>query len=130
MRAGIMQTGLKRRQAGITLIGFLLLAAVFGIVIFAGMKVFPLYLERARIGTVLTDLQGELATGGNSPQQIKIALDSRFYVENLKPLQRDEYTIERQGDGFLVSVARESRASFLSDLYFVIAINEQVEIAR
>jgi hypothetical protein len=125
-----MQTTLRSKQAGVTLIGFVLLAAVFGIVIFAGMKVFPLYLERARIGTVLSDLQAELATVGNSPQQIKLALDSRFYVENMASLQRDEYSIERSGEGFLVTIDRESRSSFLADLYFVIAINKQVEISR
>jgi hypothetical protein len=125
-----MRTGLRSKQAGITLIGFLLLAAVFGIVIFAGMKVFPLYLERARIGTVLSDLKDELATGGNNPQQIKIALDSRFYVENLSMLTRDEYKIERSAEGFLVTVDREKRTPFLADLSFVMVINEQVEIAR
>jgi hypothetical protein len=125
-----MHTAPRSKQTGITLIGFVLLAAVFGIVIFAGMKVFPLYLERARIGTVLTDLQAELATGGNSPQQIKIALDSRFYVENLQSLQRDEYSIERSSEGFLVSVHRESRTPFLADLSFIMVIDEQVEIAR
>jgi len=125
-----MRAALKSKQAGITLIGFVLLAAVFGTVIFAGMKVFPLYLERMRIGTVLGDIQEELGTGGNTPQSIKYALDNRFYVENLKPLVRDEYKIERTGEGFLVTINRESRSSFLADLSFVIVINEQIEISR
>lgn len=125
-----MHTPLKSKQAGITLIGFVLLAAVFGIVIFAGMKIFPLYLERMRVNTVLSDLQDELGTGGNNPLDIKLALDSRFYVENLQPLQRNEYTIERKADGFLITINRESRTSFLTDLYFVMVINEQVEISR
>ena len=126
----LMHTTLKSRQAGITLIGFLMLASVFGIVIFAGMKVFPLYLERMRIDTVLGDLQEELGTGGNTPQNIKYALDSRFYVENLKALTRDEYVIERSADGYLVTIHRESRSPFLADLSFVIEINKQVEISR
>ena len=125
-----MRTGLKSKQAGITLIGFVLLAAVFGIVIFAGMKVFPLYLERMRIGTVLGDIQEELGTGGNTPQSIKYALDNRFYVESLPPLARGEYEIERSTGGFLVKIHRESRSSFLADLSFVMEINEQIEISR
>jgi hypothetical protein len=125
-----MHGALRSKQAGVTLIGFLLLAAVFGTVIFAGMKVFPLYLERMRIGTVLGDLQEELGTGGNTPLTIKNALDSSFYVESLKALTRDEYAIERSDEGFLVTIHRESRSSFLADLSFVIEINEQVEISR
>jgi hypothetical protein len=125
-----MRTNPKKRQTGITLIGFLLLAVVFGIVGLAVLKIVPLYLERMRVGTVLEDLADELATGGNSAQSIKIALDSRFYVENLRPLQNDEYNIKRDGEGYLLTVNRESRELFLSDLWFVVVINEQVEINR
>jgi len=119
-----------KRQSGITLIGFLLLAAVFGVVGLAGMKIVPLYLEKMSVGTVLEDLQNELATGGNTIQTIKIALDSRFYVENLPPLQSNEFEIRREGEGYSLTINRESRAPFLADLYFVVAIDEQIEIAR
>ena len=120
----------KRRQAGITLIGFLLLAAVFGTVGLAVLKIVPLYMEKMRVNTVLEDLQEELGTGGNSIPAIMNALNSRFYIENLKELTADEVDIVRQGEGFMVTVNRESRASFLADLYFVVVINEQVEISR
>jgi hypothetical protein len=120
----------KRRQAGITLIGFLLLAAVFGTVGLAVLKIVPLYMEKMRVGAVLEDLQEELGTGGNSIPGILNALNSRFYVENLKELTADEIEIVRDGEGFSVTVNRESRASFLADLYFVVVINEQVEISR
>ena len=119
-----------RKQTGITLIGFVLLAAVFGTVGLAVLKIVPLYMERMRITRVLEDLQEELATGGNSAQSIKIALDSRMYVENLSRLEPDELEITRTGEGFLVHVNRESRTSFLADLYFVIAIDDQIEISR
>ena len=54
---------MQRRQAGITAIGFLLLAAIFGGIGLAVMKIVPLYMEKIRIGTVLEDLQVELAAG-------------------------------------------------------------------
>lgn len=120
----------KRRQAGITLIGFLLLAAVFGSFGFAILKVVPLYMESMRIDRVLRDLQEELATGGNTARGIELALDSRFYVENLEGLEGDELEIVREGEGYTVKVNRESRALFLDDLYFVVMIDRQVEIAR
>jgi hypothetical protein len=120
----------KRKQSGITLIGFLLLAAVFGVVGLAGLKIIPLYLEKMSIGTVLNDLKDELATGGNNALGIRRALDSRFYVENLDQLQNNEINIKREGEGFSVVVNREKRVLFLPDLYFVLVINEQVEIAR
>ena len=51
-RAGnrLMRPLHKSRQAGITLIGFLILAAVFGALGLAVLKIMPLYLEKMRIG--------------------------------------------------------------------------------
>ncbi|MDX1561802.1 MAG: DUF4845 domain-containing protein [Gammaproteobacteria bacterium] len=118
-----------RRQGGMTVIGFLLLAAVFGIVGLAALKVFPLYMEKMRVGTVLEDLQQELAGGGNTAQGIRNALEARFYVENLQ-VARSEVDISQGGAGYIVTIDKESRTPFFADLWFVVVINEQVEIIR
>lgn len=125
-----MKRRAKNRQSGITLIGFLMLAAVFGLVGLAVLKIVPLYLEKMSVNTVLEDLQAELATGGNNATSIRIALENRFYVENLRPLQSDEFQIRREGEGYTLAINRESREPFLADLYFVVVIDEQVEISR
>lgn len=117
------------RQTGITAIGFLILAAVFGTLGLALIKIFPLYLERARVSAVLEDVEQELATGGNTRTGIINTLEARFYVENLEVL-RSEIDITQQGTGYLVSVNRESRAPFIADLWFVVVIDEQIEIMR
>jgi hypothetical protein len=119
----------RHRQAGITAIGFLLLAVVFGTLGLAVMKIAPLYLERMRIEAVLEDLQTEMAAGGNTVTGIQNALESRFYIENVK-VPRDEIEIARKGEGFVIKINRESRAPFFADLWFVVVIDEQIEISR
>jgi hypothetical protein len=117
------------RQAGITAIGFLILAAVFGTLGLAVLKIFPLYMEKMRVGTVLENVERELAGGGNTRQGILSTLESSFYIENLE-IDRSEIDISQQGAGYLVSINRESRAPFFADLWFVVAIDEQIEINR
>jgi len=131
-RNQLMRPPLKSRQTGITLIGFLLMAAVVGMLGLAVLKIMPLYLEKMRVGAVLEDLQTELAGGGggNTVQGIRLALESRFYVENLRILSTDELEIVREGEGYTVNVDRESRAPFFADLHFVVVIDEQIEIIR
>lgn len=120
----------RRRQGGITLIGFLLVAAFVGFIGLAVIKIVPLYMEKMRIGTVLSDLQDELGSGGNTPASIKNALDNQFYIEALRDLTANEYKIERSPNGFTIAINREARAPFFADLYFVVVIDEQVEISR
>lgn len=119
----------RRREAGITVIGFLLLTVVFGMIGFAIIKIVPLYMQRMRVQTVLEDLQTELAGGVNTATTIRRELDARFYVENLK-VPREEIAISRSGDGWLVRVTREARSSFIADLSFVVDIDEQIELGR
>ena len=117
------------RQSGITVIGFLLMAVLVGAIGLAVIKIVPLYLERMRIERVLGDLQEELATGGNSVQSIRLALEARFYVENLN-IPKEEVQIMREGEGYVIKVDREARAPFAADLSFVVSIHEQIEIGR
>ena len=118
------------RQGGITLIGLLMVVAFIGVIGLAVIKIVPLYMEKMRIGTVLSDLQEELGAGGNSPASIRVALNNQFYVESLRDLQPDEVKIERKGEGYSIQINREARAPFFGDLYFVVVIDEQVEISR
>jgi hypothetical protein len=119
----------RQREAGITVIGFLLLAVIFGLIGFAIIKIVPLYMERMRVQTVLEDIKEELSGGNNTATSIRQALDARFYVENLK-VPREEIAITRSGDGWLIQITREARAPFIADLSFVVDIDEQIELGR
>jgi hypothetical protein len=112
-----------------TVIGFLLLAAVFGVIGLAVLRIVPLYMERMKVRSVLGDLQTELSGGTNSVQSIRNALESRLYIESLS-VPRDEIQIAREGDGYVVRIVRESRAPFVADLSFVVDIDEQIELGR
>ena len=126
----LIRTSGTQHQAGMTLIGMLLLAVVFGTIGLAILKVVPMYMHKMRVATVLEDLQEELAVGGNSANGIRMALDSRFYVENLTPLEREEIKVSPSPNGFTVAVNREVREPFIADLYFVVLIDEEIEISR
>lgn len=119
------------RQRGITAIGFLILAAVFGTVGLAAIKVFPLYMEKMRVGRVLENLEKDLLSGttATTREGIRNMLSSRFYVENLDISTFDVETTQK-GQGFELSVTKETEAPFVADLYFVVKIDEQVELPR
>lgn len=118
-----------RREAGITLIGLAFLVAVFGAIGLAVLKIVPLYLERMKIMTVLEDVRTELGTGGNTVQGIRYALDNRFYIESVT-VERSEVDVVREGEGYAVRIDKELREPFFADLWFVVVIDEEVQISR
>ena len=118
-----------RRQAGITAIGFLVLATAFGLLGFAGLKIMPLYLHKMRVGTVLSDVEREMQGTDKNAQGIRLDLESRLYVEGLE-IPRENVSISQVRDGYQVHVREENRAQFLSDLWFLVVVDEKVEIRR
>jgi hypothetical protein len=119
----------RRSQAGITVIGFLILAALFGVVGFGALKVMPMYLSNMRLDTILDDLQTEFEDGASSPANIRTELNRRFIVEGIR-VPREDVTIEQGRDGYNVRVHLENRAAFISDIYFLVIYDREVTIRR
>ncbi len=118
-----------RRQAGITMLGVLLLATVFGTVGLAALKITPLYVQGMRVKTVLADLKEELDGTGTTAGSLRLNLDSRLYVEGIQ-LDPGAANITPGTNGYSVRVQYDNRSRFLADIWFLIAIDEQIEIRR
>ena len=120
----------RHRQAGITAIGFIVLALVFGLIGLAALKVVPLYLEKLTVARVLTDLERDGRTGAaQTALTIRNELESRLTVESVD-IPRENVKITQVREGFQVRIQQEARAQFIGDLWFVVVVDEQVEIRR
>lgn len=118
-----------RHQAGITALGFLILAVVFGSYGLAALKVTPLYLQGMRVKTVLADLKEELDGKGTTANSLRLNLSSRLYVEGIA-LEPDAVRVTPGTNGYNVHILFDNRTRFVADLWFLIAVDEQIEIRR
>src|SRR5690606_24761069 len=89
----------RREQAGITAIGFLILAGLFGLVGYAALKLVPIYMQNMRLTTVLNDVRDELDGSGATPGQIRNAVGRRFDVEGIT-LPRENVKIDQASNGY------------------------------
>ena len=129
-RKGHRMTGATRHsQAGITALGFLILAILVGVVAFAAMKVTPMYIKSMRMNTILDDVQRELSGGSPTPQAIRNELARRFSVEDIT-LGVDAMKITQSKNGYTLHVQYDERASYIANMYLVVAYDKQVEITR
>lgn len=119
----------RSRQAGITVIGFVLLACLFGIVGLAGIKVVPMYLQNMRLATVLNDVEAELSGQGTTPAAIQRELARRFAVEGIQ-LPKDTVKITQGKTGYQVRIQYENKAPYVADIWLLVAFDKQVEIKR
>jgi hypothetical protein len=119
----------RHSQAGITALGFLILAVLVGVVGLAVMKVTPMYIKNMRMTTILNDVERELSGQAATPQGIRNELYRRFTVEDID-LSTDEIKIAQSKNGYSLHVTYESRAPYVADIYLLVAYDKQVEITR
>ena len=124
-----MTASTRHAQAGMTALGFLILAALVGVVGLAVLKVTPMYLKKMRMDSILTDIEQEMSGQSPTPATIRNALERRFSVEDIR-LSADELKITQSKNGFTLRVMYEARASYVADIYLLIAYDKQVEILR
>ena len=122
-------TSTRRSQAGITALGFLCLAILVGIVGMGVLKVTPMYIKKFRMNTVLTDIERELSGQGATPATIRAELSKRFSVEDIR-LDVNAPKIVQSKNGYSLRVTYEERATYVADIYLLIAYDKQVEIRR
>ena len=118
-----------RRQAGVTALGFLILASVFGTIGLAVLKITPLYLQSIRVKTVLADLKEEVDGMGTTANSLRLNLSSRLYIEGIS-LDSSAVKITRGPSGYTVQVQYDNRTRFLADVWFLVVVDEQIEIQR
>lgn len=107
---------MKRKQSGITLIGFVVVLGLVGVGIYLGMKLVPMYMEYYAVKQALSGMAEEQGIADNSPVKISDLFFRRLYVsysENVKP---SDVKIKRIDRGWQVDVNYEVRKPMIANL--------------
>ena len=119
----------RNTQRGMTVLGFLVLASLFGVIGLAAIKVTPMYIKNMRLSHVLTQTQEELNGKGVSAQNIRVEISKRFSIEDIN-LPSESVKIAQSANGFSVRIQYENRVPYFADLWLLTVFDKQVEIRR
>jgi hypothetical protein len=118
-----------RRQRGVTMIGWIFLLAPVAIVLYAGIRVGPEYLNYYKVMTALKETANKLKSDETlTPQTIHSALEKRFdtsYID--KPSPAD--IVVRKGDkGWEMTADYETVAPMFGNLFLLMTFKHTVVI--
>jgi Tfp pilus assembly protein PilE len=107
---------MRRNQSGMTLISFVIVAAVVGTAAYIGMKLFPMYQEFYGVKSAAKSLAAEAGIANEQPAQIKEKLFRRFnigYVSSVKP---EHVKIDSAGSSKVMHINYEVRVNMIGNL--------------
>lgn len=107
---------MRRNQSGMTLISFVVVAAVVGFFLFIGMKLFPMYQEFFSVKSAMKGLASEPGIANEQPAQIKEKFFKRLYISYSSNVKPEHVKVENKGNGQVMYVNYEVRVPLVYNI--------------
>jgi Domain of unknown function (DUF4845) len=109
------------RQRGMTFLGALLLLIPVAIVVYAGIRLAPVYLNYMRVARSLDTAASSVGSGGQvTPQAIRNSLDKQFDIETINFPTVNDIQIRQNGGGWVIEAKYEDTAHLFGNISLLV----------
>jgi hypothetical protein len=119
---------MRNRQKGVTAIGWLFLLAPLAIVIYAGIRLAPVYLNYMKVAKAMDEAVTELKSGGASPQTIRTTIDKHFEIDMVEYPTTKDMKITKDGGAWVVESQYDDDAPLFANLSLHVTFDKKVSI--
>ncbi len=120
---------MRRSQRGVTFLGWLVLLIPVAIVVYAGIRLTPVYLNYLRVARSLERLPGEEGDlQGISAKSIRDSLDKSFDVETIEYPSTKDIDIHRDGDHWVAIADYQDLAPLFGNLSIMVQFHKEVDL--
>ncbi|MCZ6810303.1 MAG: DUF4845 domain-containing protein [Proteobacteria bacterium] len=120
----------QAHQAGITTVGFLILAVFIGLFAFAGMRLSPVYLNYMKVAGVLDGVFKEFDSQNPSRASLQKSIRRRFDVESVTIITARDIKIVNESGGFRIEAVYDHMAPFIGNVSFSVHFDKKVLVRR
>ncbi len=121
---------MKRKQGGMTMLGFLITLSVVILFVFCGMKVVPMYIEYYSVKKALASIANEQDTSSATKDKIRAMFARHITIDYVKIIKPDMLKIEATDSGFNLTVDYERREELIANLDVVGRFRAEQAVVR
>lgn len=116
------------RQAGMTLIGWLLVFIFIAFAALIAMRLVPVYMESASVGTVLDSVAQDRSISAENRAEVMSTIRKRLNINDVDNVKRENIKFERVSGGLEVTIEYEARVDLVGNLDAVASFKKQALI--
>jgi hypothetical protein len=120
---------LARHQAGMTMLGLIILIAFVGIFAFAGLRLTPVYLNYMKVIGVVDGVVDEFEGQDANGAALRRSISRRFDVESVSEITYRDVKVTPVDGGLQVSAVYDHTTPFISNISFTVHF-DKTEIVR
>jgi Tfp pilus assembly major pilin PilA len=119
----------KSKQNGMTFWGLMMVAAVFAFFVLLFFKLFPSYMEHAKVKTALENISRQPGTSEMEKAQIKAAFERRFDIEDVNNIDLNKNLfVEKKPGSMSIRIAYERRVPIAYNVSALIEFDDSVQV--
>lgn len=121
----------RHRQKGLTAVGWLLVATIFGFLLLTFFRVFPMYYDNMKVQSALEGLAEDSEIDFNSKRAVWNALAKRLRIQGVKNLNQNHLIVTKTKSGEInLRIRYEVRAPYIANLFIGASFDESIAITR
>lgn len=119
---------MRKRQAGITFIGWVVLLIPVAIVVYAVIRLVPIYLTHVKVSKTVEQVAEEYSDGVVSPGDVRAAIARRLDIESVAYPTLEQITVSRGPDGWVIQASYERTAALFGGIDLLVTFDKRVPI--
>ena len=120
----------KRRQAGMTTLGLIILVLFVGLFAFAGIRLTPIYLNYMKIVGVVDGVTQEFDGQGATRAAVRTSISRRFDIESVGVITAKDVKVTTVDGGLEVAATYSHKSPFIANVSFVVDFDKRMLIRR
>ena len=119
---------MRHRERGVTFLGWILILIPVGMVLYAGIRLTPVYLEYTKIARTLEQVGDEFSDQTIETRVLRAAIEKRFDIEGVNIINKDDVKITKTGTGFSVTVDYFDTVPFMGNVLLMAEFKKTVRL--
>jgi Domain of unknown function (DUF4845) len=119
---------MQKHQHGMTFIGLLCILALAGVVVYAGIRLAPIYLNYMKIARTLDAVASEVKGDNPDPQAIRNLIDRHFNIEDPSSVTVKDIEITKNEDGVEMHVAYDDSVPYVANVSLSVHFDKTVKV--
>lgn len=120
---------MRTKQRGVTMIGWIFLLIPTAIVVYAGIRLTPVYLNYMKVTRTLEAVKTEYkANNVGSRESLLVSIQKHFDIESVDYPTVKDLKITRDGQSWVVQAQYEDQAPLFSNLFILVTFDKSVTL--
>jgi hypothetical protein len=119
---------MRKKQRGLTAIGWLILLIPLAIVFYAGIRLAPVYLNYMKVVRTLEQVSTELTSGEANAQSIHNSIEKHLDVESVDYPTVKDIKVTREGRSWVMEANYDDQAPLFANIAILVVFDKTVKV--